>query len=129
MKTALLADPEPAATISAQGAAESVSTHSFTPTVRAARSAQLADSTIAVLAKTAAEWFVPTLAKYLIVNVVRGRIRLAGHIQDARPLARLKVALLRLPGIRGLDQIITVESTSSRLQPASPAYPRRLQAG
>ncbi len=127
MNTAPSADPEPDAAASVQRASESVSAYPITPTVHAARGPLLADSAIAVLAKTAASWFVPALAEYLTVSVVRGRVRLAGHSQDARPLAGLKAALLALPGICGLDQMITVESAGS--PPPQPAYAQRFHAG
>jgi hypothetical protein len=75
-------------------------------------SSALSDHALAVLARTAADWFTPSVAKYLGVRTGHGRIRLAGHIADARPLAYLKTALLRLPGVSGLDLLITVEPPS-----------------
>lgn len=110
--------------------AESALAHALTPEVR---SAALTDQAIAVLTKTAADWFAPALARCLCVSVVCGRIRLTGHLQDARPLARLKAALMRLPGIGGLDQLITVEPMESRTgshpPQAHPAHSLHPQTG
>ena len=75
----------------------------------------LPDHALAVLARTAADWFAPSQARCLCVGTRHGRIRLAGHIADARPLARLKTMLLRLPGVSGLDMMITVEPAANLL--------------
>ena len=73
------------------------------------RSSAVTDLTLAVLARTAAAWFAPSLEQHLCVSAMHGRIRLEGHIDNARPLVALKTVLTRLPGVMGLDQLITVE--------------------
>lgn len=75
-------------------------------------SSAVTDLALAVLARTAADWFAPSLAQHLCVSAVHGRIRLEGRVDNARPLAALKIALVRLPGVIGLDQLITVEPLS-----------------
>lgn len=88
----------------------------------------LPDAALSVLAKTAANWFAPALANDLHVSAEHGRIRVAGHVCNARPLTYLKMALLRLRGVGGLDVTVTVALIIDRLR----AYPldlRRLHVG
>ncbi|MGC5887473.1 hypothetical protein [Ralstonia pseudosolanacearum] len=89
---------------------------------------RLTDDAIAVLARTATDWFASSVAEYLNVSVAHGRICLTGHVHDARSLARLKTALLRMPGVNGLDQVVTVEPTRSLPLLGCPAYGRPFQA-
>ncbi|CAJ0683645.1 hypothetical protein [Ralstonia holmesii] len=88
-----------------------------------ASSCLLPDPALAVLAKTAANWFAPSLANRLHVSAEHGRIRVAGHVNNARPLAYLKMTLLRLPGVGGLDMTVTVETITNPLRAYSPAMP------
>ncbi|MCO5398864.1 hypothetical protein [Ralstonia soli] len=89
----------------------------------------LTDCALAVLARTATGWFAPSLAQRLCVSVAHGRVHLAGHIDDARPMAGLKTALLRLPGVAGLDQIITVDARRSPAAHVAPVRSRRFLPG
>ena len=73
----------------------------------------LPDPALAVLAKTAANWFAPSLANSLHVSAEHGRIRVAGHVGSTRPLTCLKMALLRLRGVGGLDMTVTVEAVTN----------------
>lgn len=84
----------------------------------------LPDPALAVLARTAASWFAPTLATAIHLSAEHGRIRVAGHVCNARPLAYLKIALLRLPGVVGLDMTVTVEATTDPLRAENMALQR-----
>ena len=75
-----------------------------------ARFRLLPDPALSILAKTAANWFAPTLANEIRVSAQHGRICIAGHVCNARPLIYLKTALLRLHGVGGLDMTVTVET-------------------
>ena len=76
----------------------------------------LPDPALAVLAKTAADWFAPTFASEIHVSAEHGRIRMAGHVGNARPLTCLRIALLRLPGVGGVDMTVTVEAIANPLR-------------
>lgn len=89
----------------------------------------LTDHSLAVLARTAAGWFAPSQADRLCISVTNGRIHLTGHIEDARPLAALQTALLRLPGVIGLDQMITVDAPSYPTTQIAPVRSRRFFLG
>lgn len=89
----------------------------------------LTDFALTVLARTAADWFTPSQAHRLCVSVTSGRIRLTGHIEDARPMPALKAALLQLPGAAGLDQMIIVDPASHPAMRAPSMHPRRFLAG
>ena len=104
---------------------EDVLENVFVPKASACR---LSDPALAVLAKTAANWFTPSLANRLHVSALHGRIRLDGHVCNGRPLGFLKATLLRVPGVVGLDMMVTVDPVMNPLQ-AYPVGPQRLRAG
>ena len=104
---------------------EDVLANVFVPEASACR---LSDPALAVLARTAANWFAPSLANRLHVSALHGRIRLDGHVCNGRPLVFLKAALLRVPGVEGLDMTVTVDSVMYPLQAYS-VGPQRLHAG
>ncbi|GCB05172.1 hypothetical protein [Ralstonia sp. SET104] len=81
----------------------------------------LPDPALAVLAKTAANWFAPTLANEIHISAEHGRIRMTGHVCNARPLTYLKMALLRLPGVGGLEMTVTVDAIANPLRAYSVA--------
>jgi hypothetical protein len=86
-----------------------------------AHSCLLPDPALAILAKTAANWFAPTLANEIHISAEHGRIRVAGHVCNARPLAHLKTALLRLRGVGGLEMTVTVDALANPLRGYSAA--------
>ncbi len=104
---------------------ENVLANAFVPEASACR---LSDPALAVLARTAANWFTPLLANRLQVSALHGRIRLDGHVCNGRPLGFLKATLLRVPGVVGLDMMVTVDPVMNPLQ-AYPVGPQRLRAG
>lgn len=90
-----------------------------------ASSSLLPDPALAVLAKTATHWFAPRLANEIHVSAEHGRIRMAGHVGNARPLTCLKMALIRLPGVGGLDMTVTVEAITNPLRTYPLAHQRQ----
>lgn len=93
-----------------------------------ASSSLLPDPALAVLAKTAVHWFAPRSASEIHVSAEHGRIRMAGHVGNASPLNFLKRALLRLPGVSGLDMTVTVEALTNPLR-TYPAAQQRQHVG
>ncbi|MDB0569986.1 BON domain-containing protein [Ralstonia solanacearum] len=72
--------------------------------------ARLSDRAIAILARTAFQWFAPDCHGTVKVRVEDGRVYLTGHAGNARRFPDVETALRHVPGVACTENAIVIDA-------------------